>query len=233
MKDTILWSDESDRYTDRAQLLHRENLYSAASDATDARTIAKLAPLRRRRIRSILDIGCGYGGLTFALARQFPRARVVGVDPGKRSVALATRSLRAVKNVSFMRGYAHDIPLDRQFDLVVLRMVMQWIPRELLLQTVAEIDRLCGRFLLIHDFYPSRPLTSVSKHNAAVRIFKQDYAAIFASLPTYKLVAREVGDAEFGDDYRWGRFLLEKRSLDESYGARKGVQQKDKARKRR
>src|SRR6266498_1153646 len=122
MKDTILWNRESDRYTERAKRLHQDNLYGAASDEKDARTIAELRSLRARPVRRILDIGCGYGGLTAALARQFPRAQVIGVDPGKRSIELARRSLRGVKNLSFMRGYSHDLRLTGAFDLVVMRM---------------------------------------------------------------------------------------------------------------
>lgn len=231
MRDTILWTAESDRYTARAKELHHHALYTSEIDSNDARTLAKLRPIKSRPVRRILDIGCGYGALTAALAREFPRAHVVGVDPGKQTVALARRSLRDVKNLSFVRGFSHDLALDEPFDIVVLRMVLQWVPRQHLLQTAAEIDRLCRGFVYIQDFYPSVPMTSVSRHDPAIRIFKQDYAAIFTGLPFYRLAYKRVEDAQYGEDFVWARLLVEKRSLDRSYRARKGVRQADKARR--
>lgn len=230
VNDTILWNQESDRYTERAQRLHEDGLHSAPSDLADAATLAALLPVAPKHI---LDIGCAYGGFTGALAGQFPRAKVVGIDPGRQSIELAKQSLRGVRNASFQVGYSHELGVDGPFDLIVLRMVMQWIPRQHLLQTIAEIDRVCSGFVFIQDFYPRAPITSVSKHNKDVRIFKQDYAQIFTSLPTYKLVHKRVLDAAYGDDYRWGRFLLAKQPLATAYEIRKGVQQKNKTRRRR
>jgi hypothetical protein len=107
-------------------------------------------------------------------------------------------------------------------------MVLQWVPREHLLQTVAELDRLCRGFLFIQEFQPGTPATSVSVHNKAVRIFKQDYAAIFRSLPIYALVHEEIHDAEFGDDFRHTQHMLRKLPLESAYRDRKSVQEKDK-----
>jgi SAM-dependent methyltransferase len=230
MKDTILWRRESDAYTDRARALHADKLYSGKHDAANARTIASILPVEKRAIRRILDIGCGYGALTAALARTFPKATVVGIDPGARSIAAARRALRPMKNVELLVGHSHEIKLREPFDLVVLRMVLQWVPRTLLLKTIAEIDRLCGSFLFISDYLPRRPTTSISVHNKEIRIFKQDYAAIFESLPYYKRVHARILDAEHGDGYRRTEVLLRKLPLDESYTARKAVQHKDKGR---
>ncbi len=69
----------------------------------------------------------------------------------------------------------------------------------------------------------------MSKHNKDVRIFKQNYAKIFASLPYYKLVHKRVLDAAYGDDYRWG--LLAKQPLSTAYELRRGAQPKNKTRR--
>lgn len=232
MKDTILWDRESDRYTERASQLHGGDLYGNEVDLGDAKRIAAMLP-RRTRIRSILDIGCGYGALSAAVARTFPHASVLGIDPGGQSIASARRALRDVPNLRFRVGYSHAIPSRDRFDLVVLRMVLQWIPRAQLLQTLAEIDRSCDGFVFIQDFYPSKPATSVSVHNKDVRIFKQDYPAIFESVPFYKLIHREIEDAELGDDFCRGKFMLQKLPLEASYEDRRPVQEKDKPTTRR
>ncbi len=61
-------------------------------------------------------------------------------------------------------------------------------------------------------------------------------AARLASLvraPYYKRIHETIEDAEFGDDYRRGKFLLAKLPLGDSYQARKSVQEKDKGRSKR
>lgn len=51
--------------------------------------------------RDALDIGCGAGELSLALARGHPRARVVGVDVSPRLVATARERAMQLPNVEF------------------------------------------------------------------------------------------------------------------------------------
>ena len=50
---------------------------------------------RRRRVRRLLDMGCGSGVLALAAARLWPAARVLGVDEDPRAVAVARGNARA------------------------------------------------------------------------------------------------------------------------------------------
>ena len=123
MKDTILWEKESDEYTKCALKTHQDKVYFQKKEYDDVETIISMLPVAKSRIKSILDIGCGFGSLTGVLAETFPHAKVVGIDPGRESIALAKKTLKNFKNLYFAFGYSHVLGVKEQFDLVVLRMV--------------------------------------------------------------------------------------------------------------
>jgi hypothetical protein len=61
-----------------------------------------------------LDVGCGSGRVCATLAKAFPSAEVVGVDPDEASIKRA----RAGSNAKFIVGTAADV--QGQFDLITL-----------------------------------------------------------------------------------------------------------------
>ncbi|WP_277679516.1 class I SAM-dependent methyltransferase [Gracilibacillus dipsosauri] len=54
----------------------------------------------------ILDLGCGYGPVGIALAKDFPDRNIIGVDINQRALELATENAwqNNVKNVSFLKS---------------------------------------------------------------------------------------------------------------------------------
>ncbi|HXQ16851.1 MAG TPA: class I SAM-dependent methyltransferase [Caulobacteraceae bacterium] len=83
------------------------------------RTIA--APLAGEHISDILDLGCGTGRYTAALAAHFGAA-AVGVDPSENMLAEARR--KGGRNVTFLRGSGEATPLaDAWVDMVFMSMV--------------------------------------------------------------------------------------------------------------
>lgn len=54
----------------------------------------------------ILDLGCGYGPVGIALAKDFPDRNIIGVDINQRALELANENARQndVKNVSFLES---------------------------------------------------------------------------------------------------------------------------------
>jgi ubiquinone/menaquinone biosynthesis C-methylase UbiE len=71
----------------------------------------------------VLEVECGEGEATLFLAREFPRARVRGVDRSESAIRAATAriGLDPEGRVAFKVGSPHSLPFpDAQFDLVVL-----------------------------------------------------------------------------------------------------------------
>jgi ubiquinone/menaquinone biosynthesis C-methylase UbiE len=75
-----------------------------------------------REPERVLEVGCGDGERTLFLAREFPRARIRGVDPAEEMVRAATArvGLDPEGRVAFKRGDGSGLPFpDEHFDIVV------------------------------------------------------------------------------------------------------------------
>jgi SAM-dependent methyltransferase len=111
----------------RTDVYGRPDVYDmeyAGADAHDARFFARL--LARVRPRRVLELACGSGRVTFALAAALPAARIVGVDASAEMLAQAAAvhaaadpALRA--RVSLHEGDMRDWPGTREpFDAVLI-----------------------------------------------------------------------------------------------------------------
>jgi ubiquinone/menaquinone biosynthesis C-methylase UbiE len=77
----------------------------------------------------VLDLGCGTGGATIAVARRFG-AEVVGVDIDPEQIAEASRVARDVPNVRFEVGDAQHLPFrDEAFDVVYSSRALHHVPQ--------------------------------------------------------------------------------------------------------
>src|SRR5438128_10823801 len=94
------------------------------------RTDRTLAPLNDALVaralslggRRILDVGCGAGATSFALADAMPGAEVTGLDLSRALVAAAQGRTGNRPNVRFVEGDASRwTPGDGPFDLIVSR----------------------------------------------------------------------------------------------------------------
>ena len=110
-----------------------------------------------------LDVGCGSGALTIAIAKRNPKARVTGIDRWGKEYASFNRELcennaraEGVTNVSFRKGDAlHlDFP-DETFDAVASNYVYHNIPSKdrqaILLETLRTLKK--GGTFAIHDIF--------------------------------------------------------------------------------
>ncbi len=99
-----------------------------ASDRAGRATVAWLQEHRPGwQPKRILDLGCGIGANTAAIARAFPDAEVVGVEAGAAMVryGAARAASLGIDNLRFVQGDVEQPPLgDEKFDLVVSLMVL-------------------------------------------------------------------------------------------------------------
>jgi ubiquinone/menaquinone biosynthesis C-methylase UbiE len=80
------------------------------------------AHVKDQRIKTILDLGCGTGRFTEALAVRFD-ADVIGIDPSKKMLAQA-RSKQSSDRIRYEHGCGESIPVpDNSVDLVFISMI--------------------------------------------------------------------------------------------------------------
>ncbi len=93
-------------------------------DATDLAPLAAAVLLVGREPERVLEIECGAGEGTLFLSREFPRARVRGLDRDEGAVRAATAriGLDPEGRIAFKLGGARRLPFPADhFDLVVQR----------------------------------------------------------------------------------------------------------------
>ena len=117
---------------------------------------ARLAPGQR-----VLDIGCGTGSLTVALARDLAEARVVGLDPDPKALARAARkAARAGVAIRFDEGFSDALPYrDASFDRVFSSFMLHHLKPGEKERTLLECRRVLapGGLLLLLDFGGAEP----------------------------------------------------------------------------
>jgi SAM-dependent methyltransferase len=98
-----------------------------------------LAPLERRRLNSVLDVGCGTGRWAYEMALDFPLAQTVGLDIEPPRLGALAMPL----NLSFVPGNVLEhLPFaDRSFDFVHQRLLVAAIPTIQWPVVVAELTR--------------------------------------------------------------------------------------------
>jgi len=78
--------------------------------------------------RSILDIGCGTGFLTYGLAELFPQASISGCDIAHPMVKIA-RLKNEEAPILFTTANGESLPYkDKVFDIVASNLTYQWVP---------------------------------------------------------------------------------------------------------
>lgn len=90
------------------------------------------------RPRSVVDLGCGPGTLTRALAERWPQARLSGVDSSPQMIA---KAVAEDSPVDFRVADVRDWRPEPDVDVVVSNAVLQWVPghEELLTRWAGEL----------------------------------------------------------------------------------------------
>jgi ubiquinone/menaquinone biosynthesis C-methylase UbiE len=77
----------------------------------------------------VLEIGCGTGAVTRALAAHPAVSEVVGLDPGPVFIDQARRRAEGIEGVSFLVGDGRELPFEEDsFDAVICHTVLCHIP---------------------------------------------------------------------------------------------------------
>ena len=98
----------------------------------------------------VLDVGCGDGYLTLAIARLVPTGFAAGADASRRMIATA-RAAGAPTHSGpwFVVADARALPFGAHFDVVVSFNALHWVPEQrLVLGQIAAVLRPGGRALV-------------------------------------------------------------------------------------
>lgn len=104
------------------------SVYAEFSDARGRPFFDLIGRIRATAPRRIVDLGCGPGHLTAALARRWPDAVVTGLDSSAEMIGRARRLDDPPANLHFDRVDASEWMPDGDIDVVVTNAALQWIP---------------------------------------------------------------------------------------------------------
>lgn len=149
----------------RIELVHRffsgtgptyDRMARYATFGLDNRWKQRIVDLLPPAPSRILDLACGTGISTLAIARRFPRCHVTGVELREEYLAIARDKLRrlGLSNVDFVLGRAEDYRSSEPLDCIVSSYLAKYadLPR---LIPAAKAMLKDGGLLLLHDFtYP-------------------------------------------------------------------------------
>ncbi|MEZ5873238.1 MAG: methyltransferase domain-containing protein [Nitratireductor sp.] len=163
--------------------------------------------------KNVLDIGCGSGGITLFLAREYGPAHITGFDVEQPVIDAASRRAKAeglADRVSFLKGYPGPLPFQpSQFDIVFSKDALIHVSdKESLFADLFRILKPGGVFvasdwLTSHDGEPSREMrdylaaeglsfgmASPSRYEAAMRKAGFTDVRTVNRNPWYREVAR-------------------------------------------
>jgi malonyl-CoA O-methyltransferase len=101
---------------------HRYDSFSVIQDRVGT---ALLGITPDRGIRSLLDVGCGTGTFTHALAQRFDRASITAVDICPAMIKMAQKKTQT-NRIDWTCADAESMVLDRRFDLIASNACFQW-----------------------------------------------------------------------------------------------------------
>ncbi len=115
---------------------------------------------------NFLDLGCGYGFLSYMLRLLSPERHIVGVDYDEQKIKVAHHGVLRDEHIRFVHADASLYPLDK-YDAIVISDVLHYLPvdkqRKLIASCIESLNS--GGVLLIRDAD-----TSIKKDHLVTRL---------------------------------------------------------------
>jgi demethylmenaquinone methyltransferase/2-methoxy-6-polyprenyl-1,4-benzoquinol methylase len=155
-------------HDERLKLVHRffsgtgssyDFMVNVATFGIDRRWKHRILALLPENPASILDLACGTGILTVAIARKYPQCRVVGVELRDEYLQHAREKVQqlGLHNVELVLSRAEDYRSSKPFDCVCSSYLAKYADLPLLTRNTRGMLADDG-LLLMHDFiYPPTP----------------------------------------------------------------------------
>lgn len=103
---------------------------------------------------TILDVGCGTGGLLVMLKKKYSNSKIVGTDPDEKILELAREKVsKNDVDVQLLNAWSEKQPFkDGLFDIVISSLTFHHLPTEIKREALREVKRILKsdeRFLLV------------------------------------------------------------------------------------
>ncbi|HIO21439.1 MAG TPA: methyltransferase domain-containing protein [Nitrospirales bacterium] len=111
----------------------------------------------------VLDLACGTGILTFAIAERHPKCALIGVDLTAAYLDIAKQRATAIgrSDVQFVHSAAEDFRQVEPCDAIVSSYLAKYADLDVLTANAASMLK-PGGLLLMHEFtYPTNPLIAL------------------------------------------------------------------------
>jgi trans-aconitate 2-methyltransferase len=203
--------------------------YAAADfSAGDQALIERLLELFPQGLGDeLLDLGCGPGNISFLLARQFPRAQVVGVDGAATMLRLAEQALAdepaLQKRLSFEQRCLPDPGLACGYSALVSNSLLHHLhDPQVLWQAVLQLAS-PGACVYVKDLRrPASPASAIALQRRylgdAPSVLQRDYLASLHAAFTPEEVQQQLQEAGLADQLQvaaledrylevWGQLL--------------------------
>jgi demethylmenaquinone methyltransferase / 2-methoxy-6-polyprenyl-1,4-benzoquinol methylase len=126
----------------------------------DGRWKKRIVDLIPAHAGRVLDLACGTGILTLAIAKRYPHCHVIGVELRDEYLSIAQRKVREerIQNVEFVLSRAEDYRSLTPFDCIVSSYLAKYAHLKRLTANAGHMLNDQG-LILMHDFmYPPNPL---------------------------------------------------------------------------
>lgn len=124
--------------------------YQSISSLQEAIATKQLSRLTLGKSDRILDIGCGNGKVTAAIAQRIPQGSVLGVDASQNMITFAQQNYGPIyPNLHFEVGDARNLSYQHEFDQIVSFNALHWIPeQDAVLRSIRTALKTDGQALL-------------------------------------------------------------------------------------
>lgn len=156
----------------QAQFTRTADVYARLRQTTDERALDGLVAIAGALGSAhALDVACGPGFLTLALARRCAEATGLDATDAFLELARTEAERRGVANVHFQQGDAEALPFeDDAFDLVTCRAAFHHFPRpERVLAEMARVAAPAGR-IVVADMLGSEDAEQAALHDRIERL---------------------------------------------------------------
>jgi len=162
----------------------------------------------------MLDVGCGTGTFTYALAKHFPKSTFIGMEYSEKAlvIARAKNEQMQLDNVTFEYGDAQALPekWTGHFDLVLLYDVLHDLPNpHKCLDQVYQVLKPDGVLSLVEQAVAGDPMDNRGGVGMTTGFYTP---SMFVCLPSSMMGEPHVGYGAF-----WGIENIEKAILDHHF----------------